>query len=216
MSQMERGAIYYRKAFELREHASERERLYIESDYYGLVTGEKEKLLKAGEEERAAFPRYTAGYLDVGNAYLQLGQYQQASDSYRQGIAADPTQGVFYGNITNALMGLRRFDEVRQLQKQVSQQKSDNVVLRNAWYGLAFLKGDAGGMAEHLKWYANQLDYENSGLSLQSDTEAFYGHLGKARELTKKAEGSGIRADSKRVPASQMRMRPFGKRHLAI
>ena len=52
-------------------------------------------------------------------------------------------------------------------------------------------------MAEQQKWYASQPDYENMGLSLQSHTEAFYGHLGRARELTKKAEDSGIRADSK-------------------
>ena len=198
LSQMERAAIYYRKAFELREHASDRERLYIETDYYGTVTGEKEKLLKSGEEERAAYPRYTAGYLDVGNAYLQLGQCQQGLDALRQGIAVDPGQkATLYSDITNALMGLRRFDEVRQLQQQANEQKWDNLVFRNAWYGLAFLKGDAPGMAEQQKWYASQPDYENSGLSLQSDTEAFYGLLGKAREATKKAEESGIRADSK-------------------
>ena len=198
LSQMERAAIYFRKAFELREHASDRERLYIETDYYGVVTGEKEKLLQAAEEERAAYPRYMAGYLDLGNAYVQLGRYQLGLDAFRQGSAVDPSQsGIIYSDITNALMGLRHFDEVRQIQGQASERRWDSVVFRNAWYGLAFLKGDAGGMAEHQKWYASQPDYENSGLSLQSDTEAFYGHLGKARELTKKAEDSGIRADSK-------------------
>ena len=198
LSQMERAAIYYRKAFELREHASDRERLYIETDYYATVTGEKEKLLKSGEEERAAYPRYTAGYIDVGNAYLQLGQYQLGLDAYRQGSSVDPSQSAtIYGSIANALMGLRRFDEVRQLHQQANEQKWDNVVFRNAWYGLAFLKGDVGEMVEQQKWFASQSDYETWGLSLQSDTEAFYGLLGKARELTKKAEESGIRADSK-------------------
>ena len=40
-------------------------------------------------------------------------------------------------------------------------------------------------------------DAENFGLSLASDTEAFAGHLGKARELTKRSVESAIRADSK-------------------
>ena len=35
------------------------------------------------------------------------------------------------------------------------------------------------------------------GLALASDTEAYAGHLGKARELTKQAVDSAIRADSK-------------------
>ena len=42
-----------------------------------------------------------------------------------------------------------------------------------------------------------QARYENFGLALASDTEAYGGHLGKARELTKRAVDSAIRADNK-------------------
>jgi len=38
---------------------------------------------------------------------------------------------------------------------------------------------------------------ENLGLALASDTEAYAGHMGKARELTKQAVDSAVRADSK-------------------
>ena len=40
-------------------------------------------------------------------------------------------------------------------------------------------------------------DYENWGLALASDTDAYAGHVGKARELTRRAIGSAVRADSK-------------------
>ena len=52
-------------------------------------------------------------------------------------------------------------------------------------------------MAEQQQWFAGKPDYENFGLALASDTEAYAGHLGKARELTKRAVDSAIRADSK-------------------
>ena len=52
-------------------------------------------------------------------------------------------------------------------------------------------------MAEQQQWFAGKPDYENFGLALASDTEAYGGHLGKARELTKRAVDSAIRADSK-------------------
>ena len=52
-------------------------------------------------------------------------------------------------------------------------------------------------MAEQQQWYAGKPDYENEGLALASDTEAYGGHLGKARELTKRAVDSAIRADNK-------------------
>ena len=51
-------------------------------------------------------------------------------------------------------------------------------------------------MAEQQQWFAGKPE-ENFGLALASDTEAYGGHLGKARELTKRAVDSAIRADSK-------------------
>ena len=51
-------------------------------------------------------------------------------------------------------------------------------------------------MADQQQWFAGKPE-ENYGLSLDSDTEAYAGHLGKARELTKRSVDSAIRADSK-------------------
>ena len=44
-------------------------------------------------------------------------------------------------------------------------------------------------MAEQQQWFAGKPE-ENYGLSLASDTEAYAGHLGKARELTKRSVDS--------------------------
>ena len=52
-------------------------------------------------------------------------------------------------------------------------------------------------MVEQQHWFAGQPEYENVGLALASDTEACVGHLGKARELTKRAVDSAIRGDNK-------------------
>jgi hypothetical protein len=52
-------------------------------------------------------------------------------------------------------------------------------------------------MEEQQKWFADHPDYENFGLALASDTEAYVGHLNRARELTKRAVNSAIRVDSK-------------------
>jgi eukaryotic-like serine/threonine-protein kinase len=57
--------------------------------------------------------------------------------------------------------------------------------------------GDSAAMAEQQKWYAGQPDYENDGLGLASDTEAYAGHLGEARELTRRAVDSAVRANNK-------------------
>jgi len=48
---------------------------------------------------------------------------------------------------------------------------------------------------------AGKAEFENFGLALSSDTEAYGGRLGKARELTRRAVDSAIRADSKETGA---------------
>ena len=55
-------------------------------------------------------------------------------------------------------------------------------------------------MTEQRQWFAGKPE-ENVGLSLESDTEAYAGHLGKARELTARSVDSAIRADSKETGA---------------
>jgi hypothetical protein len=92
---------------------------------------------------------------------------------------------------------LQRFDEARQIIHEAQARKIDNDILRDALYALAFLGADSAAMAEQLQWFGGKPDYENEGLALASDTEAYGGNLGKARELTKRAVDSAIRADSK-------------------
>ena len=56
-------------------------------------------------------------------------------------------------------------------------------------------------MAEQQQWFAGKPDVENDGLALASDTEAYAGHVGNARELTIQAVDSAIRVDSKETGA---------------
>ncbi|MGA9447260.1 MAG: hypothetical protein WBV26_12475, partial [Candidatus Sulfotelmatobacter sp.] len=75
--------------------------------------------------------------------------------------------------------------------------KLDDALLRLSLYALAFLGTDSGAMAEQQQWFAGKPDYESWGLALASDTEAYGGHLAKARELTKRAADSAVRAENK-------------------
>ncbi len=102
-----------------------------------------------------------------------------------------------YENLANSLLALQRFDDARQIIQQAQARKLDNFIFHNALYALAFLRSDSPAMEEQQRWFAGQPDVEHFGLSLASDTEAYAGHLGKARELTKRSIDSAIRADSK-------------------
>jgi eukaryotic-like serine/threonine-protein kinase len=72
----------------------------------------------------------------------------------------------------------------------------DHYLFHTAVYALAFLGADGAAMAGEEQWFAGKPQYENVGLALASDTEAYYGRLRKARKLTKRAVESAVRADS--------------------
>ena len=197
LGELGRASDYYAKAFQLRDHASEREKLVITANYYKNVTGELDKAAQTYQEEIENYPRHYPAYGALGLVYAEQGKYEKAAESYRQSQRLTPESVAPYTNLGNSLLSLQRFDEARQIIREAQARKLDNVVFRNALYALAFLSSDSAAMAEQQQWFAGKPDYENFGLALASDTEGYGGHLGKARELTKRAVDSAIRADSK-------------------
>jgi eukaryotic-like serine/threonine-protein kinase len=200
LSELGRASDYLTKAFQLREHASEREKLTIAANYYQSVTGELDKAAQTYQEEIASYPRYHAAYCNLGVVYAGQGQYEKATESCRQSLRLAPDNLAPYAGLGNTLISLQRFDEARQIIHEGQARKLDSFYLHSALYALAFLGSDSAAMAEQQQWFAGRPE-ENFGLALASDTEAYGGHLGKARELTKRAVDSAIRADSKETGA---------------
>ena len=66
LGELGRASEYYTKAFQLREHASEREKLGITADYYRIVTGELEKAAQTYQEEIESYPRDSGAYDNLG------------------------------------------------------------------------------------------------------------------------------------------------------
>ncbi|MGA8491811.1 MAG: protein kinase [Terriglobales bacterium] len=197
LGELGRASEYYTKAFQLREHASEPEKLNIAAQYYRNVTGELDKAAQTYQEEIESYPREFRAHNNLAIVYGELGQYEKAAEIARQGLRLAPDQLNAYANFANYTLALQRFDETRHLIREAQARKMENDVLHNALYALAFLSSDSAAMAEQQQWYAAKPDYENEGLALASDTEAYGGHLGKAGALTKQAVDSAIRADNK-------------------
>jgi len=200
-SQMGRAEEYFAKAFELRDHASERERLAITANYYNDVTGELEKAAQNYQAWITSYPRIASAHLNLGNVYLEQGQYEKGAESYREALRLAPDNANPYANLVSAQLGLQRLDDARQTIDLAESHKFDDFGFHTALYCISFLHSDAPALADQDKWFAGQPDYENFGLALASDTEAFGGRLAKARELTKRSIESAIRADSKETGA---------------
>ena len=196
-----RASEYFSKAFQFREHSSEREKLEISAVYYRLVTGELDKAPQTYQEEIESYPRELNGYGGLSLVYAQQGQYEKATDIIRQCLRlASDCVDLYLKFASRYALALQRFDETAQMISEAQARKLDGYWLHSILYALAFLRADSSAMATEQQWSAGKPE-ENFGLSLASDTEAYVGHLDKARELTKRAVDSAIRADSKETGA---------------
>ncbi|MGB9242261.1 MAG: protein kinase, partial [Candidatus Acidiferrales bacterium] len=200
LGEVGRASEYFTKAFQLREHASEREKLNIAADYYEYVTGERDKAAQTYQETIESYPRDFRSYDHLGGPYADQGQYEKAAEVTRQSMRLAPDRVAPYVNLANYTLALQHFDETRQVSHEAQARKLYDFLLHNALYALAFLGADSAAMAEQQQWFAGKPE-ENFGLALASDTEAYAGHVNKARELTKRAVDSAIRADSKETGA---------------
>jgi len=197
LDQQDRASGYFGKAFQLRERTSEWEKLVIAADYYGYATGEIDKAIQALQEEIEIYPHGVHAYNGLAVLYTRLAQYEKSAEAAQQLMLLDPDDAFGFVNLALDDLAMQKFAEARQTIQQAQGRKFDGYLLHNYLYTLAFLQSDSAGMAGQQQWFARQPAYENYGLALAADTEAYAGHVHKALELTKQAVDSALRSDNK-------------------
>jgi eukaryotic-like serine/threonine-protein kinase len=197
LDEVGRASEYFTKAFQMREHTGEREKLVITAHYYANVTGELDRAAQTLREEIESYPREANAYVNLAIVYGSQGQYEKASEIDRQAIRLAPDLSSVPPNLAHHSLALQHFDETRQIINEAQAKRIDDFYSHNVLYALAFLGMNSAAMSEQQEWYVDKPQFENWGLALASDTEGYAGHLRKARELTKRAVDSAVRADNK-------------------
>ena len=189
----------FTKAFELRDHVSDRERYRIESTYYMYVVGDLEKARQTYDIFAQAYPRESRPYT---NGALVLFAYGQYDDALRKTLGAQRIEAsaASYGNLIEAYTFVGQLDKAKEISDEAAAKRVVTADMLRGRYALAFLKNDQAGMAQQVADSA-QLSAEDMLFSTASDAEAFYGRLAKARELSQKAVASALREQRKETAA---------------
>ncbi|HVQ38546.1 MAG TPA: tetratricopeptide repeat-containing serine/threonine-protein kinase, partial [Pyrinomonadaceae bacterium] len=174
------------KAFELREHVSEREKLRISYRYYLNVTGEINKSIEAMELYKQTYPRDSIPRTNLGAQYASLGQYKKAIEEYREAVRLNPSSSLTLAALSDVLMRLNRFEEAKAMGDQSITQGFDGTRVHNVLYNLAFINGDGAAMQQQVDW-AKARPGEYAHLKWQADSAGFAGQWQKARELNHRA-----------------------------
>jgi serine/threonine protein kinase/Flp pilus assembly protein TadD len=201
LGQASLSAENIKKAYALRDRVSERERYRISGLYYSNVTGELEQASQVYELWAKSYPQDLVPPVNLGSIYDSLGQYEKAVTDTLEALRLEPNITIGYSNLAQYYLALNRLDDAKQAIEQAREHNLESDFLHVAMYELAFLKSDAAELERQVTWAAGKPGTEDLLLSFQSDTEAYYGRLAKARDFSRRAVDSAVRADSKETAA---------------
>ncbi len=174
------------KAYSLRDRVTELEKLHIDEIYHLFTTGDFEKQKEADALIKRLYPNDSLAPASLGYGYLRIGQLEQALTEFREAIRINPNESHYYGNVSDILIRLNRFDEARETIKQARTRNLDHPGYRNALYMIGLAQGDDTEMQEQLE-AIRKIDSEASALTKEGRTAIFFGHWRKAQDLYHRA-----------------------------
>jgi eukaryotic-like serine/threonine-protein kinase len=171
-----------RKAFELKDRVSERERFYI-TDHFYTATGDIDKNRATLELAERTYPNDSSAYANLALEYgLYFGQFDKAIEEGDEFTRLESWSPFGYAHSAGGYMALNRIEEARSVLQRAVDVKADNLFIHQLSYQVAFLAGDSDGMQRQMKW-AEGKPSEWLLLNEAASVAAAHGQMEKAGEL---------------------------------
>jgi serine/threonine protein kinase/tetratricopeptide (TPR) repeat protein len=196
LGQASLAAENLKKAYDLRDRVSEREKYRITSMYYQRGTGEIEQAIQVFEMWAKSYPEDSIPRANLGVIYSILGQYDKALEGVVQAQRLEPT-AIGYSNLTSLYIATGQIEKAEATVAEAEKKNLAGDFLHYYIYQIAFLKRDRAGMERQVAWASGKPGIEDALLSYQSDTEAYYGRLTQARDYSRRAVDAAVRSDAK-------------------
>jgi serine/threonine protein kinase/tetratricopeptide (TPR) repeat protein len=196
------SVVAAQKAYALRERVTERERLYIDSSYYGIVTGELEKEALIYQEWKEIYPRDQTPHQNLALYDGYLGQYEKALTGYREALRLEPNNAMNYLNLAGTYISLNQMDEAKAVLDQARTRKLEHELTPWISYLVAFLRDDAREMEKWVLPAPSTEGNEDFLLLSQSDTEAFHGRVRRAADFSRRAVDAALQNGAKERAAN--------------
>jgi eukaryotic-like serine/threonine-protein kinase len=193
LGQDDRAVEPFREAFARRNRASERERFDISASYYQFVTLQTDETIQICELWALTYPRDFTPHRILGFENGVLGRYEQSVKEFGEARELDPSQSLPYAGLMSGYLALNRRKETRGMYQEAQAHNVDFGEPTKYMYQLAFLEGDKEMMAKFAGLLEVQTGFEQIALLEKSSTEAYSGHLGRARQLSQQAEDMAVR-----------------------
>jgi eukaryotic-like serine/threonine-protein kinase len=171
-----------KKAFELKDRASERERLYISAHYYDESMGDADKTIEIYEEWKKTYPRDSVPRDNLSLRYEGIGQFDKALANASEALRLDPKDSYAYQNVASGYERLNRYEEAKAI---LDKAEAQGVTLTGglfARFELAFIQHDEAAMERQLE-AAKGKALEAIILSIKAQGEYFRGKVQNASQI---------------------------------
>ena len=193
-----------RKAYQLRDRTSDREKLHISAFHEYVVAGNLEATRSACDLFAQTYSRDEEARLYLWLVYTGLGDYEKAHRAAQDAFRINSASGNNLVNVMYADQWLNRVAEAKSTLQDARAHNVDSPWVALVVYMLDFLQRDAVGMEQQASAAMGIPGVEDQMLFLESETAACGGEFTKARELTRRAVDSARRAQEKETAAEYL------------
>jgi tetratricopeptide (TPR) repeat protein len=191
LGQNEMALQYMRKAFELRDRASERERFAIESDYF-QYSGQIDKSIEAYNRYKQAYPRDERPRVNLGVTYLQIGQWDKLLENALEAKALRTDEFNPYSLMGFAYRATNRLDADKAVMQEAQQRNLGGVALHEELGMIALAQGDMATLAKEDELAGAKPQGHYDLLQRNAGLAATRGQVRRFSELCKQTEDTGF------------------------
>ena len=193
------------KAWQLRDHANDREKFFIDFNYDREVTGNLEKAFQTLELWAQTYPRRGADPnpqgLMAGLSAKGTGRWETVIDQAKKDMVARPDAVFPYGNLTHGYFFLDRFDEAGTVLQVAAARKLEIPEYLVDAYNIGFLRGDKEQTDSAVALAKGKRAAENRLSNSEALVFARSGQLQQAHEFSSRAVNLA-RQEGAREPAA--------------
>ena len=197
-----------KRAYELRDRASEREKLYIQAHYYDELTRDTEKSLAIYDEWRQTYPRDTVPYDNAALDSSALGRPEKALEYASQAHRIDPQDRFAYDNMAGAYEALNRFDEAKSISEEAVARKLDGVGVHFVLIDLANMRGDRAAAEQQMETVKGGIA-EPVTIFFNAAWQTSQGRVNAARELWQRASQTAVNSGIKDLGAGLLTLEAY-------
>jgi DNA-binding winged helix-turn-helix (wHTH) protein/tetratricopeptide (TPR) repeat protein len=186
------AALFYKKAFDLRERTSERERLGIEAMYYGYGLNDYEESIRRSRQLLAVYPNTTNSWVSLANLYTLLGQYGEAIEAAQRASQLNPQSSVATVELARAYLRASRFADAKREASAGLAAGKDHWDLHSIQFQIAFVEHDKEKLKKEGEWGLLH-QHANTSLYDLGIAAAATGKLREANDYLSRARAEALR-----------------------